>query len=164
MRIRYLDEIYFMLFGCWRMPEIKFRRCFVGCFAVLCASCLVLWRGVNVSFFGGDASGLSDSCHQHALHQVHAYIWGWRNVNMLLWSKEVNSRFELVEWCMQFEECLPSLGCAFFSCAFTVNVIGLLFLRFSYEISCLLVLVPNTVESTLSGVGFGGEKVMQMHH
>ena len=56
---------------------------------------------------------------------------------MLLWLKEVFSGFGFVEWCILFEECVPSLGChsilipgssAFFSCALLVNVMGHLFL------------------------------------
>ena len=77
-----------------------------------------------------------------------------RDLNMLLWFKEVLSGFGFVEWCMLFEECVPSLGChsilipgssAFFSCTLIVNVIGLLFLR-----QCLLMLPPST-ETWISG-------------
>jgi hypothetical protein len=56
---------------------------------------------------------------------------------------------------MLFEECSPSLGChsilnqgssAFFSCALTVNIFGLLFLRQR------LPMLPPSMETSISGM------------
>ncbi len=98
---------------------------------------------------------LSDSCQQHGLHQVDAYVWGWSNVTCD--SRRFTQGFGWVEWCMSCAEWffLSSLGChsilirvlpsVIFSCASTVNEFDLLFLR-----QCLIMPPPST-ETSISG-------------
>ncbi len=78
--------------GCWRMREIEWTRwrCVVVCVCKLGGSLagemnvgwVVVWLvKVRVRWeTEGFVWKLSDSCHQHALHQVDTYVWGWRSV------------------------------------------------------------------------------------
>jgi hypothetical protein len=120
---------------------------------------------------------LSDSCHQHALHQVDTYFWGWRNIrtcsalvieggSLGVWVSGVmyvvRRMFVLdtkhsplpsgtifLYWIMfvffGLSQYCDQGSSAFFSCALTVNVIGLLFLR-----QCFGVLPPST-QTSISG-------------
>ncbi len=96
---------------------------------------------------------LSESCHQHALHQVATYVWRWRNVTgtcscdsrrltrgLGWWGDEIScfvshTRFHEIPWCdfsmrltyeISFEISIFSYET---SCTLTVHVIDFLFLR-----------------------------------
>ncbi len=98
---------------------------------------------------------LSDSCHQHALHQVDTYVWGWRTspghalaiqggclgvwfggLVYVIWG--MFAFFGLFQY-------LDQGSSTFFSCALAMSVIGLLFLR-----QCFIRL-PHSTETSISG-------------
>jgi hypothetical protein len=144
-----LLQCHFHMRFCWTL------RGFV------CASRVVRWRGkwvqVRVRWeTEGLVWKLSDSCHQHAWHQVdtcvfegdvtwpeHALVMqGGRvwvdGVMYVVW--RMFAFFGLFEYFWSGFFLKP-----FFSCTLTVNVIGLLFLR-----QCLHML-PSSTETSISG-------------
>ncbi len=74
-------------------------------------SWVVRWLGNECKFCGGGwckceyrrvCVEAEDSFHQHALHPIDTYVWGWCNVT---WTCSCDSRrftrwFGFVEWCM----------------------------------------------------------------
>ncbi len=81
---------------------------------------------------------LSDSCYQHALHEVDAYVWGWRNATRtcscdsrrctrgLGWWRDV--MYVICRMFAFFElwQCFDQGSSAFFACLLTGNRLSFL--------------------------------------
>jgi surface protein len=141
--MRCLDEIScflaaeFLMVWCKDGGEMDVE----GCGRLVCANWVVRWREMNVSWVvvsvqvrvRWEIKGCvwSDSCHQHALHQVDTYVWGWRSVT---WTCSCDSRrFTQGFWLEKWRTYLKNFCVLWSVWVFWSGFIRLFFLRVDCE-------------------------------